>query len=133
MRHGSTLRDHCGVAPGIYIYIYAAKARHEPPAEIKVARIAQIAARTAEAWRVHRGANASQAKHETRHDKIPAPAKEILRSWAVPTPGRLETMAALETLAIRFQQQKRVEQALWTGQLLDEIQGNTFAAGDFAM
>ena len=42
-------------------------------------------------------------------------------------------MAALGTLATWFQQQMLVKQTYWTGQLLDEIQGNILAAGDIAM
>ena len=112
---------------------YVMKIEAAAPAEIEIARIAKVAARTAEAWRAHRDANASQAKRETRDDKGPAPAQEKPRSWAVPTPGRLESMAALGTLATWFQQQMLVKQTYWTGQLFDEIQGNIFAAGDIAM
>ena len=51
---------------------YVMKIEAAAPAEIEIACIAKIAARTVEAWRAHRDANASQAKRETRDDKGPA-------------------------------------------------------------
>ena len=105
------------------------KTRAEAPAELKIDGIAKVATRTAKAWRASRGANvANKGKRETRDGKGPAPAQEIpiSRSRAVPTPGRWESMIALDSLLKWYQEQKLVKQIYWTARLLDAIKNSIF-------
>ena len=110
---------------------YVTKIEAAAPAEIQIARVAKWAVRTLAVWKTYRDAtHTSEPMRVTRDAEGRAKAQAMPRSYAVQTPGALESLEELYRIADWYQQQAK---KYWTASMLDEIETSIVQAGWIAL